>query len=334
MADFLRPVLAFLPVACLLAVLMVLDSYKLVRLRAVVGVVIAGMLAAAIAYAVNAALLEHVALATYVRYVAPLIEEALKGLVIVVLLRTHRIGFLVDAAICGFAIGTGFALVENLAYLTLQPSAALGSWVVRGFGTAIMHGGATAILAVTATTVLERHSGHWTWRALLPGYLLAVLLHSAFNHFLLSPLASTLGIVLFLPLVFGAVFARSEALLAEWLGRGFDADAEMLELIHSGRLADSPTGRYLQALKDRFHGPVVADMLCYLRVRTELALRAKGMLLMRENGFEVPVDEATREKFAELRFLEKSVGRTGLLALHPVMRTSRRERWQLSLLGK
>jgi RsiW-degrading membrane proteinase PrsW (M82 family) len=334
MADLLRPALALVPVACLLAVLMALDSYKLVRLRAVLAVVLAGMIAAAIAYAINGALLERVSLATYVRYVAPPIEEALKALVIVALLRTHRIGFLVDAAICGFAVGTGFALVENLAYLTLQPSAALGSWVVRGFGTAIMHGGATAILAVTALAFLERGGGHWTWRAPLPGYVLAVLLHSAFNHFLLSPLVSTLGIVLVLPLVFGAVFARSEALLSDWLGRGFDADAEMLELIHSGRLADSPTGRYLQALKNRFHGPVVADLLCYLRVHTELALRAKGMLLMRENGFDVPVDGATREKFAELRYLEKSVGRTGLLALHPVMRRSRRERWQLSLLGK
>ena len=150
MPDFLRPALAFLPVACLLAVLMALDSYKLVRLRAVLAVVLAGMIAAAIAYAINGALLERVSLATYVRYVAPPIEEALKALVIVALLRTHRIGFLVDAAICGFAVGTGFALVENLAYLTLQPSAALGSWVVRGFGTAIMHGGASAILAVTA----------------------------------------------------------------------------------------------------------------------------------------------------------------------------------------
>ena len=75
----------------------------------------------------------------------------------------------------------------------------------------------------------------------------------------------------------------------------------MLELINSGRLSDSPVGQYLHTLKDRFRGPVVADLLCYLRLYTELALRAKGILMMRENGFEVPVDEATRAKFAELR---------------------------------
>jgi len=334
MAEFLRPVLALLPVASFLAVLVLLDSYKLVRLRTVVGVVLAGMLAAGVAYVVNGVLLPHVNFAIYTRYVAPPVEEALKALVIAALIRAHRVGFLVDAAIFGFAVGTGFALVENLDYLALQPGSALGTWVVRGFGTALMHGGAAASFAVSALATLERGGGRWRWRALLPGYVLAVLLHSAFNHFLAWPLQATLGVVFVLPLVLWAVFARSDAALGDWLGRGFDADAEMLELINSGRLPDSPIGRYLQELKARFQGPVVADMLCYLRLHTELALRAKGVLLARENGFDVPPDEATREKFAELGYLEKSVGRTGLLALHPVLRTRRRDLWQLYLLGK
>ena len=46
-------------------------------------------------------------------------RSSLKALIVVVLIRTHRIGFLVDAAILGFAVGTGFALVENLYYLRL-----------------------------------------------------------------------------------------------------------------------------------------------------------------------------------------------------------------------
>ena len=333
MAEVLRPALALLPVAAFLAVLVALDSYKLVRVRAVLGVVLAGMLAAGLAYALNGALLPYFKFATYTRYIAPFAEEALKALIIVALIRAHRIGFLVDAAICGFAVGTGFAMVENLHYLALQPGSALGTWVVRGFGTALMHGGAAASFAVLALALVER-AGHWSARALVPGYALAVLLHSAFNHLLFSPLQATLGIVVLLPLVLWAVFVRSEAALAEWLGRGFDEDAELLELINSGNLPDSPIGRYLQTLKARFHGPVVADMLCYLRLHTELALRAKGVLLARENGFDVPLDEPTREKFAELRFLEKSVGRTGLLALPPVLRAGRRDLWQLYLLGK
>ena len=80
--------------------------------------------------------------------------------------------------------------------------------------------------------------------------------------------------------------------------------------------------------------PVVADLLCYLRLHTELALRAKGVLLMRENGFDVPVDEATRDKFTELEYLEKSIGRTGLLVLKPMLHMRHKDLWQLYMLGK
>ena len=41
------------------------------------------------------------------------------------------------------------------------------------------------------------------------------------------------------------VFQRSEGALRHWLGQGFDADVALLELIDSGRLAESPPGRYL-----------------------------------------------------------------------------------------
>ena len=326
-------VLALLPVMTFLAALVALDSYKLVRLRMVLGVVACGMAAGAVCYWLNGLALGALPIEfrTYTRYVAPLVEEFVKALVLVALIRTHRVGFLVDAAICGFAVGTGFALIENLLYLfRLAPDSSLGLWIVRGFGTALMHGGASAIFAVSSVAMLEKAGG---WRAFVPGFAVAVVLHSAFNHFF-SPLVSTLAVAAALPLLLYAVFARSERALGEWLGKGFDADAEMLALINSGNLSDSPLGRYLHTLQDRFRGPVLADLLCYLRVHTELALRAKGILMMRESGFEVPVDEATREKFAELEYLEDSVGKTGLLALRPLLHMSHKDLWQLYMLGK
>jgi RsiW-degrading membrane proteinase PrsW (M82 family) len=320
------------PVVCFLAALLLLDSYKLVRARLVLGVLAAGMAVGLAAYLVNGTILEAgVSFAAYTRYGAPLVEELLKGLVVVWLVRTHRIGFLVDGAILGFAVGTGFALVENLQYLRAYPEAGLGTWVVRGFGTAMMHGGATAIVGMGGLALVER-AGRFA--AYLPGFAVAVVLHSAFNHFFLSPLASTVGIALVMPPLLFLAFERSERALGAWLGKGFDADAEMLELINSGRLTDSPVGRYLHSLKDKFQGPVVADVLCYLRLHTELALRAKGVLLMRENGFETEVDEATRAKFVEMTYLEASIGRTGLLALQPVLHMSHRDLWQMYMLGR
>ncbi len=325
-----------LPVLCFLGALLALDSYKLVKLRTVIAIVGLGALAAVASYLVNATILRfaEIDIHNYSRYVAPLIEEALKGLVIVALIRMRRIGFLIDAAILGFAAGAGFAVVENLYFYIekIIPYTGVGTWIVRGFGTAIMHGGATAIFSVMAIGILER-SPQAGLGSLWPGYLIAVVLHSAFNHALLTPIHSTLAILVGLPPLFYVIFARSERGVSDWLGRGFDADAEMLELINSGALSDSPVGAYLMSLKERFRGAVIADVLCYLRLYTELGLRAKGILIMRENGFEVPIDEATRAKFVEMRYLEDSIGRTGLMAIHPMLHISHKELWQLYMLG-
>ena len=317
------------PVVLFLAALVFLDSYKLVKLGLVVAIVGCGMAAAVISYFANG--LFEVDFRILTRYVAPVIEEFLKALIIVVLIRKSRIGFLVDAAILGFAVGTGFSIVENVQYMRLFPDATMGTWLARGVGTAVMHGGATAIFAVSTLALLERHRFRV---AAVPGFVMAVVLHSAYNHFFLSPFLSMAGIAIVFPLLLGAVFQRSEAAVGDWLGKGFDADTEMLELINSGRLSDSPIGRYIDGLRHKFDGPVVVDLLCYLQLYTELAIRAKGILMMRETGFEVPVDPATREKFAEMRFLEANIGRTGLLALKPMLHMSHKDLWQLYMIGK
>jgi RsiW-degrading membrane proteinase PrsW (M82 family) len=335
-ADLLiRALVGLLPVLSLLAALLLLDSYKLVKLRSVIAIVVSGVVVAGASYYINGVALGVLAIefTSYTRYVAPVVEELFKGLVIVALIRAHRIGFLVDAAISGFAVGTGFAAVENLYYLHLVPDASIGTFVVRGFGTALMHGGATAIFAVMGIAWMEHARRAKIW-AFVPGFALAVILHSAFNHLFLSPKLSTLAIIVVLPPLLYLVFEKSERAVGDWLGHGFDADTEMLGLINSGRFSDSPVGQYLQALKSTLQGPVVADVLCYLRLYTELALRAKGILMMRENGFDVPVDDETREKFAEMRYLESSIGKTGLLALQPMLHMSNEDLWQLYMLGK
>ncbi|MFI4925082.1 MAG: PrsW family glutamic-type intramembrane protease [Vicinamibacteria bacterium] len=324
----LSPVLGFL------AALVWLDSYKLVSVRLVVTVMVWGVLAAVACYLVNGALIPRTGLAItpYARYVSPVVEEVAKGLVIVALIRTHRIGFLIDAAILGFAVGAGFALVENLQFQRMLHDAGIATWIVRGFGTAIMHGGVTATFAMMSLVSVERSRLPWPLAFVAP-LALAIVLHSAYNHLAGAPLVATLAVLVVLPAVMALVFKRSERAVGDWLGRGFDADAAMLSSINSGHFSDSPTGHYLDTLKRRFQGPVVADLLCYLRLHTELAMRAKGVLMMRENGFDMPVDDATRDKFAEMDYLEKSIGKTGLLALKPMLHMTHRDLWQLHMLG-
>jgi RsiW-degrading membrane proteinase PrsW (M82 family) len=322
-----------LPVVLFLLVLIYLDSYKLVQRRFVAGALVAGCALAAASWALNAALEARLALsaATYSRYVAPVVEETAKALVIVWLVRTNRIGFLVDAAIYGFAIGTGFAVVENLYYWHSIANPSLGLWLVRGFGTAVMHGGTTAIFGIAGKTLTERR-GLKKGAGWLIALLVAMVIHSTFNHFFVSPVLSTAFILIVLPPLIFVVFRRSETALEEWLNVGFDADTEVLEMILSGTLSQSPVGIYLRSLKERFRGEVVVDMVCCLRLHLELSLRAKGLLMMREAGFPVALDAADKANLAELDFLERSIGVTGKLAMAPFLRTSSRDLWQIYMM--
>ncbi|MDH3645732.1 MAG: PrsW family intramembrane metalloprotease [Gammaproteobacteria bacterium] len=313
--------------------LLYLDSYKLVRFKTILWVIAGGGLLTITAYFVNGFMLSMAPMEMkyFSRYVSPVVEESLKALVIVYLFRSHRIGFLVDAAIMGFAVGAGFAVVEAFYYLYTAGDANLGVWIVRGFGTAVMHGGVTAIFGIVSQTLTERNM-KINPVLYLPGLLAAIVLHSMFNHFVLPPILMTLSILAVLPPILYIVFGRSAAHMHEWLELDFDADANLLEQINSGKFAQGKIGRFLQDFRSKFSGPVVVDMLCYLRLYTELALRAKGVLMMRENGLDAPVGDRTKEKFTEMVYLEKSIGRTGVLAMRPFLHMTRKDLWQLYVL--
>lgn len=324
---------ALLPVLLFLAALLVMDSFKLVPLRSVLRAILAGCLAALGALYLNGWLVELFDLGPkpHSRYLAPMVEELLKCLYVVFLLQRRRVGFLVDAAILGFAVGAGFAVVENLDYLRSLRGEQLWLWIVRGLGPALLHGATTTVFAVLAKGVAERHPERGAL-SLLPGVAAAVALHSLFNHFLLPPLLSTGLLLAVLPVVVVAVFEKSESATREWLGAGFDLDVELLQLVLSSDFGHTRLGSYLHSLRSRFPGPVVADMFCLLRLELELSVRVKGVLMARELGLEVPVGEDVRARLAELRYLEKSIGKTGLLALKPLHVTNVRDLWHRHLL--
>lgn len=326
---------SILPVFVFLAALVVLDSYKLVKLPSVIVTIVLGSVAGLVCYFLNnwAVALSGMDAATHRRYVAPVIEEFVKALYVLYLLRSKRVGFMVDAAIYGFAIGAGFALVENVYYVQQFPNASVAVWIVRGFGTALMHGGATAILGITSKSISDRTSSEGL-RVFLPGVLIAIVIHSLYNHFFFHPITSTLLILVILPLLMSLVFRESERGLRTWLHVGFDTDQELLRTMTSGNLSTTPVGIYLQSLHSKFPTDVVVDMLCYLRLHVELTIEAKGILLMRQAGFEVPTDPSVREKFTELRTLARNIGQTGKLAILPFLHTSGRELWQLHMLAR
>jgi len=315
---------SLLPVPAFLGALRLLDSYKLVTVRRTLRSILVGCAVAAICYGINSAAFAALRGAPrwYLGLAAPAIEEILKAAYVIWMIRTNRLGFMVDAAIAGFAAGAGFALVENVTYLEHFAGASPLLWIVRGFGTAMMHGANTAIVGIVATST----------RSVPLGLTIAIAIHCAYNLELLPPVANAAMLLALLPIVLALVFMQSESALRKWLGDRLDTDVDLLRAISTGQFSDTHAAAYLRSLKSSFAPEVVGDMLCLLQLSLELSARAKGDLLMREAGFDVPPDPSLSGKLKELSFLEKSIGPTGRRAMAPLIARSARDLWQVEML--
>jgi RsiW-degrading membrane proteinase PrsW (M82 family) len=326
--------LALVPVLLMLTLLHQMDSFRMVRAAAVLGSIAAGMFIAGVCLSLHQWWFDDatIGLPWFTRYVAPATEEVLKAAFIVGLMWRRRIGFLVDAAVHGFAVGAGFALAENVDYLWHLTNAPLMLWLVRGLGTAVLHGTTTAVFAIVTKALVERRAGQ-LWRASLPGLTIAFVIHSAFNHVPLPPLAMTSVLLLLLPLLIIVVFQHSERATREWVGAGLDLDVELLDLVRSEVFISTRFGIYLQELRERFGGLAVVDMFCLLRLELELSVQAKAMLVAREAGLEIPVTDDLHVALREVEYLQSCIGRMGMLALRPLQISSDRDHWHRYLLA-
>lgn len=330
--------LALVPVLLLLSIFIWLDAFKLMSLREILLLLVLGGLGAVAAYPVSGRLLDQlpIGFSFYSRFVAPWIEEAIKGLIVIALFRFNRIGYKLDAVITGFAIGAGFSVVENIIYLIRFPEYGAGTWLVRGLGTAVMHGTTLAILAAVAHEFAERENreaaGGFNFNLLwfVPGFLAAVALHMLFNQFPDQPMLAMLGAAMFAPIALIAIlnFGTSEA--QEWLTAERGAHQAQLDALSAGQWPDSPSGHKVAALAERL-GPDAAERVRrYWQLLAWLVVQAEETLLEEAAG-DVEFDrERIRASFAELPRLKHALGRSTFAALKPLLPFSRNDYWELS----
>jgi RsiW-degrading membrane proteinase PrsW (M82 family) len=318
------------PALLFMLVLQQLDSFKLVSLGALAESLVAGMLLAGVAYFANARAIGvlHYNFSTYSRFVAPFPEEALKAAFVIVLIARNRIGFMIDAAILGFAVGAGFSLAENLYYLYVFPDANMGVWIVRGFGTAIMHGGATAVFGVMAQGLTERQI-NLNPLLLLPGLGVAVFVHGLYNYFQDKPLVAAALMIVTLPMILLLVFAKSEHKIHTWLLTDYESHEHLLDAIRDGRFANTEAGRFLSDMARKVSPETIADLFAYIRLHTELVMQAERISLAREKGEKPEKMPGAHEAFARLHTLEKKIGTAAMMAVWPHLHFSRRELWEL-----
>ena len=338
----IKALIALLPVVRCLVVFERVDAFKLVSLTDILGLLALGAILAAVSYLANGGVLDEfpIGMSNYSQYVAPALEELMKGALIVALFAFNRVGYLIDAAIAGFAIGSGFALAENAFFLHQFADANIGVWVVRGFGTAVMHGGATAILSVLSLVLyaprlrISADRFHFNILLFLPGLLAAIAVHAVFNHFQDEAVTAMLVVLLAVPLSLFAIFTVGETYAHRWLAEDREAHSRLLDDMHSGAFARGEHGRALQALADRLDEIHARDLLDYVRTNVELVVKADSTLLALEEHERVALDGHVREQLHHLHDLEKRLGRALVMAVRQHLSFSRDDLWKLHELEK
>ena len=336
-AEILDWSIALLPVLALTATFIWLDVFKLMSLWEILGLLLMGGLAAAAAYPLSGVFLDNLPLGfnLYSRFVAPWIEEALKAIVIISLFRFNRIGFKLDAIISGFAVGAGFSVVENVLYLLRFPDLVLAVWMVRGLGTAIMHGTTLAIMAAIAHELAERETreaaAEYDFNPLwfVPGFIAAVAIHTIFNQFPSQPMLAMLGTLILAPLALMAIFRFGTGEAQHWLAVEREAHGAMLDTLIAGRFPDDAAGRRIAALAARSGAQNGERIREYWEVLTRLVVTAEETLLNQSADAD-RVEADIGAGFTRLAQLKRELGRSTMAALKPLLPFSRNDYWELS----
>jgi RsiW-degrading membrane proteinase PrsW (M82 family) len=330
--------LALVPVIVMLAVFVSFDVFKLMSLREILFLLIVGGFAAVASYPVSGRLLDTLPIGfnNYSRYWAPWIEEAIKGVAIVALFRLNRIGFKLDAVLSGFAVGAGFSVIENIIYLVRVPDYGAGTWLVRGLGTAVMHGTTLAILATTAHELAEREmrdpDAKFRFNLLwfLPGYLAASLIHLGFNQFPDRPLLAMLGAALFAPLAILAIFHFGTAEAHAWIEADRERHREELAALQGGLWPKGPAGDRVAAFARRGGRRSAGYIKRYWELQAFLVLEAEETL-MEEAGGDAAFDQRrVAAAFDELAAIRKVLGRATIAQLERVVPFSRNDHWEIA----
>lgn len=326
-------ILSLIPAMLFLLLLYLLDSFKLVHLKCLLIAFTGGVISAVVAFIINTYLFSAISndINSYTKYASPIIEETLKAIVIIALIKRRKIGFLIDAGIYGFAAGTGFSIIENAYYLLHIESTEIVTLLIRGFGTSVMHGGCTALLAIVIMGSINADNKKTATSVV--ALVLATGIHSIYNQFYINPIIQTIAIVTILPLALTLIFKYNETHLRKWLEIELFSEIELLGMIRKGKLKDSKSGEYINTLKQHFSKEMIVDFYCYLSLFLDLSVIFKRNMILIENEMPPIKDKNLGAKLKEIKQLRRNIGKTGEMAIAPLIQLNYRDLWKLSQLN-
>jgi hypothetical protein len=247
-----------------------------------------------------------------IRFIAPIVEEILKGLILLYLVRRKNFTYFIDGAIYGFAAGIAFAIVENFQYILGDSYSAMSMAINRVISTNLMHAAATAILGILLGVARFEKPIKQIGISLV-GLLVAVLLHMGFNN-LVTRVSSGLLLVYAVFIGGGAaafiafMIKRGLAVEKKWIGQtlGIPDRIEKGEVIAVQNI--DKVDEILTRLDEKL-GPETGDKIKkLLLVQAKLGIQRKSVERMEDEKMRLAIQAQVESLGKEMEILRREIG--------------------------
>ena len=159
-----------------------LNFFETHRARLILLALVWGAISTELSYLVDHPLRLVLGMQFVSTHTAPFVEEIFKSLILLYLCRRADTTFFVDGAIYGFASGIGFAIAENMLYLSrvdIETGLVVGT--ARAFVSSLMHGSTTAVVGMAVAGFPIGRVNH-PLLAWVIGLTVAIAAHTAYNN--------------------------------------------------------------------------------------------------------------------------------------------------------
>jgi RsiW-degrading membrane proteinase PrsW (M82 family) len=322
---------SLIPIAVYIIVIYKIDHFSLISIKRLLTLVLTGMLTALACFGLFR-MTENILSGAWADGIHPVIEELVKSVPLLVLAYRKRIVFFIDSVICGAAVGAGFSILENIFYLVLGDGIEMGTGLFRGLEVALIHMGCSAIIAagmMMAVRQIERARSHLSIKRrdmVITGSLLmaALVVHVCHNLIHFTPVMQFVFVFAIMGGLLVCTYFYDVDMTHRWLDKGLDKQLNLLRAIGSGQLLNTPTGAFLESIKESFPPYVYYDIICYVRLQIELSVTAKARFMLHEVGMDEPMEEEKKElilsQFTEIKELEKNIGRSARMTVAPIVK--------------
>ena len=326
-------VAALLPVVIYIIVVYQIDNFSLISVKRLLLLILCGMLTALACFALFQ-LTGTIIPQSLSDSVNPIIEEMVKGIPLLWLAARKKIVFFIDSVICGAAVGGGFSILENIFYLLLGDQMGIGTVLFRGLEVALVHMGCSALVAA-GLMLIVRMIEYSRSRSVVKKsdiamsvFLLseAPVLHLFHNTFHFVPLVQFVFVIGTLGGLLVWTYFYDVEMIHSWIDTGLDKQLNLLASIKTGRLDDTPTGKFLESVKDAFPPKDFFDIICYVQLHVELSVASRSRVMLRETGLEdnLPLSDAMKEQiisqYIEYKTLEKRLGNAARMTIAPIVK--------------